>query len=63
MKKQVFTYKPETLVEIAQEYLIAENDARIFYRKHRPFPELPLVLQTEDIRILYEGHYKKTEYT
>ena len=29
--KEQFTYKPEILVEMAQEYLNAENDARIFY--------------------------------
>jgi len=34
MKKQVCNYNPEILVEMAQDYLNAENDARIFYRQH-----------------------------
>ena len=58
-----FTYKPEILVEMAQEYLNAENDARIFYRRHRPFPGLPLVLQTEESRISYERHDKESSCT
>ncbi len=37
MKKQ-FTYKPEILVEIAQEYLQAEEAFRVFVKKHTPFP-------------------------
>ena len=38
MKKQICTYNPEVLVGLAQDFINAENDARIFYRKHRPFP-------------------------
>jgi len=37
MKKQ-FTYKPEILVEMAQEYLQAEEALRVFVKKHTPFP-------------------------
>ena len=53
MKNQ-FTYKPEILVEMAQEYLQAENDARIFYRQHRPFPGAMLDLRTVEDRARYE---------
>ena len=37
MKNQ-FTYKPEILVEMAQEYLQAEEALRVFVKKHTPFP-------------------------
>ena len=37
MEKQ-FTYKPEVLVEMAQEYLQAEEAFRVFIKKHTPFP-------------------------
>lgn len=63
MKKQVCSYNPEILVEMAQDYLNAENDARIFYRRHRPFPGLPLDLRTDNDRILYERHDKETSCT
>ena len=33
-----FTYKPEILVEMAQEYLQAEEALRVFVKKHTPFP-------------------------
>ena len=33
-----FTYKPEILVEMAQEYLQAEEAFRVFVKKHTPFP-------------------------
>ena len=58
MKNQ-FTYKPEILVEMAQEYLQAENDARIFYRQHRPFPGAMLDLRTVEDHASYERHDKE----
>ena len=36
--KEQFTYKPEILVEMAQEYLQAEEALRVFVKKHTPFP-------------------------
>ncbi len=63
MKKQVFTYNPEVLVAMAREYLNAENDARIFYRQHRPFPDALLDLRTVEDRITYERHDKETTCT
>ena len=63
MKKQVCSYNPEILVEMAQEYLNAENDARIFYRRHRPFPGALLDLPTVEDRACYERHDKKTSCT
>ena len=62
MRKK-FTYKPEILVEMAQEYLNAENDARIFYQQHRPFPGAMLNLQTVEERACYERHDKETSCT
>jgi len=63
MKKQICTYNPEILVSMAQEYLNAENDARIFYRRHRPFPGALLDLRTAEDRITYERHDKETSCT
>ena len=63
MKKQAFTYKPEILVTMAQEYLEAETEARLFYKKHRPFPNSTLVLRTAEDRIDYAAHDKKTACT
>ncbi len=37
MNKQ-FIYRPEILVEMAQEYLQAEESLRVFVKKHTPFP-------------------------
>ena len=63
MKKQVCIYNPEILVEMAQEYLNAENDARIFYRQHRPFPGAMLDLRTVEDRARYERHDKESSCT
>ena len=63
MKKQVCSYNPEILVEMAQEYLNAENDARIFYRQHRPFPGAMLDLRTVEDRASYERHDKESSCT
>ena len=60
MKQQVCTYNPEILVSMAQEYLYAENEARIFYKKHRPYPNSTLVLLTAEDRITYASHDKET---
>ena len=58
MKKQICTYNPEVLVGLAQDFINAENDARIFYRKHRPFPGETLVLHTVEDQLSYARHEK-----
>lgn len=63
MENQFYVYNPEILVEIAQQFLIAESIFQIFCRKHQKNPSLLLDLQTEDSRILYETHYKETKCT
>lgn len=63
VKKQVCTYNPEILVNMAQEYLAAENDARIFCRRHRPSPGALLDLRDSEDRITYERHDTKTTCT
>lgn len=50
--KKTFTYKPEVLVEMAQEYLQAETDYREFIKKHSN--SFGLRLETpEDERIYF----------
>jgi len=63
MKKQVCIYNPEMLMYMAQEYLNAENDACIFYRRHRPFPGVMLDLTTSKDREDYCTHDARTPYT
>ena len=63
MKNQVFTYKPEILVSIAQEYLNAAEDEAIFRARHRHTPGGPLWLETEADHIEYHSHDKETVCT
>ena len=63
MKKQICTYNPEVLVGLAQDFINAENDARIFYRKHRPFPGETLVLHTVEDQLSYARHEKESSCT
>ena len=41
----------------------AENDARIFYRQHRPFPGAMLDLRTVEDHASYERHDKESSCT